>query len=285
MAGGRPAGRRLRTLALAGAALLAAGLASTLLFTGPAASSERDWAADQAVAPRVSFLDDSVRIEGLRDFRHRPGGGFTPGYRDESYPLAQVTRVWFGLAPFAHRWRGLGHTFLSFEMADGRFLAVSVEARREEGESYSLVRGLLRGFEITYVLATEEDVVGLRAVRGDTLYLYPSTATPEQARALLVDVLRRAEALRLSPEFYNTVLNNCATNLRDHVNRVASDPLPVGWGLIFPGYSDALALEHRLLDTNLPLEEARARFRVDERARRALDRGGGFSTAIRGGAF
>jgi hypothetical protein len=281
MASERPPRRTARTLALGGALTLAVALGLSLLLTGRAASSDRDWAADHALAPRVTFSADTVRISGVRDFRHRPSGGYTPSYRDESYPLAGVRGVWFGLAPFARRWRGLGHTFLSFEMEDGRFLAVSVEARREEGEDYSLARGLLRGFEITYVLATEEDVVGLRAVRGDTLFLYPSRATPEQARALLADVLRRSEKVRTSPEFYHTLLNNCATNLRDHVNRVASDPLPVGWGLIFPGYSDALALDHGLLDTDLPLEEARERFRVDERARAALATGGDFSRAIR----
>lgn len=283
MGGERPLPRRALTVAVAAVLLAGLVLVLSFLLTGRAASADRDWAADHAVAPRVVFSGDSVRIEGLRDFRHRPSGGFTPAYREESYALADVRRVWFGLAPFARRWRGLGHTFLSFEMGDGRFLAVSVEARREADEAYSLVRGLLRGFEITYVLATEEDVVGLRAVRGDTLYLYPSRATPRQSALLLKDVLERAERLRTAPEFYHTLLNNCSTNLRDHVNSVATDPLPIGWGLVFPGYSDALALGHGLLDTTLPLEAARARFRVDERARRALTSDEAFSRAIRSG--
>ena len=71
----------------------------------------------------------------------------------------------------------------------------------------------------------------------------------------------------------------------DHVNRVAPEPLPFGWGVIFPGYSDELALERGLLATDLPLAEARARFRVDERARAALaDGAADFSARIRSGA-
>jgi hypothetical protein len=71
-------------------------------------------------------------------------------------------------------------------------------------------------------------------------------------------MLRRAQALQAEPEFYNTFANNCATNLRTHVNRTAAEPLPFGWGILFPGYSDELALERGLLATDLPLEAARA---------------------------
>jgi hypothetical protein len=125
-------------------------------------------------------------------------------------------------------------------------------------------------------------MLGMRALRGDTLYLYPSRATPEQARTMLIDMLERSESLRTSPEFYNTLINNCATNLREHVNKVVSEPLPFGWAVLLPGYSDALALERGLLATELSLEEARVRYRVDEPARVALGEGSeDFSARIR----
>jgi hypothetical protein len=245
--------------------------------------SGRDWAADHAVQPRIAFDGTTARVDSLRDFRHGPGGTFTPAYRTESFDLADVRAVWFALAPFSNRWDALAHTFVSFELDDGRFLAVSVEARRERDEAYSLLGGLTRRFEVTYVVGTEDDLLGMRALRGDTLYLYPSRATPQQARAMLSDMLQRAESLRAEPEFYNTLLNNCATNLREHVNRVATEPLPFGWAVLLPGYSDELALERGLLDTDLPLAEARRRYRVDELARASLAEGAdGFSAHIRG---
>lgn len=37
------------------------------------------------------------------------------------------------------------------------------------------------------------------------------------------------------------------------------ETLPWGWGVLLPGYSDALALEHGMLATDLAVEEARAR--------------------------
>lgn len=259
-------------VAFAALALPAAALALTMVARR-APRSDRDWAADHSVPARVVLTDAEARIENLRDFRHGPEGTFTPRYQEVTVRLAEVRRVWFVLALFGRAWRGFAHTFLSFELTGSRFIAVSVEARRERHETYSIVGGLLRAFEVTYVVGTEADLVGLRALRGDTLFLYPSRATPEQARALFADMLSRAEALRTEPEFYHTLTRNCATVLREHVNRVAPEPLPFGWAVIFPGYSDALGLEHRLLDTELPIDRARVHFRVDERARHALATG------------
>ena len=46
--------------------------------------------------------------------------------------------LWLDATPFTGAWSGLAHTFVSFELAGGRFLAISVEARRERGEDYAL---------------------------------------------------------------------------------------------------------------------------------------------------
>jgi hypothetical protein len=134
------------------------------------------------------------------------------------------------------------------------------------------------------VIATERDLVGLRALRGDTLHLYPSRASPAQARTLFRAMLVRANEVRENPEFYHTFTNNCATNLRAHINEVAEDPLPWGWGVLFPGFLDRMVLDHGLLDTTLALPELRVRHRVDLRAAEALAQDGeDFSAFIRAG--
>lgn len=253
-----------------------------VVLAGRVPRGDRVWAVDHAVPARISRAGDAFRIDDLRDFAYGEDGTMTPRYRTEEVDLDDVRRVWFVLAPFASRWRGLAHSFVSFELEGDRFVAVSVEARREADEAYSLVKGVMRGFELTYVIGTERDLIGLRALRGDTLYMYPSRATPEQARSMFADMMRRAEEVRVEPEFYNTLVHSCSTTLRDHVNRVVEDPLPWGWGVLFPGYSDALALEQGLLDTDLPIDRARARFRIDERARSALANGASFGLALRG---
>ena len=248
-----------------------------------APASDRVWADDHARTTRVEFHDDAIVLHDVRDFFWTARTTYEERYRTERIELAEVRKVWFVLAPFAKRWRGLAHSFVSFELTGDRFLAVSVEARRQRDEGYSMLRGLWRGFETTYVVGTEHDLIGLRALRGDDLFVYPARATPAQASAMFADMMRRADELTRSPEFYHTILNNCNTNLRDHVNRVASTRLPWGLGILLPGYSDAAALRHGLLDTDLDIVAARERYRVDAAARAALGSEDEFGPRIRAG--
>lgn len=230
-------------------------------------SHARAWAPEQAVLPRVTIRGDTVRIERLRAFRHTSDTTAARRYETQTYDLRQLQRVWYVLSPFNPDWRGPAHSFLSFGFADGRYVAVSVEARREVGEAFSTWEGALRQFELMVVLGDERDLVGLRAaVWDDPVYLYPGRATPAQARAVFVALLRRAQALERRPEFYNTLTNNCTTNLLDAVNAAREAPIGYGLPVLLPGYSDRLAHERGLLDTALPLDSARAAFRIDRRA-------------------
>jgi hypothetical protein len=264
-------------------AAIAALAGALYLIYGRVPRSDRDWTAEHAVPARISVANGEARIERLRDFRPRPGGGVAQGYRDETIRLDDVRGAWLVIAPFARVFRGLAHVFLSFELEEGRFISISVEARRRRGQSYSVVGGLFRRFEVTYVVGTETDLLGGRAAGGDRILLYPLKATPEQARSLFADMLAGAEARRRVPAFYNSLAHNCATVLREHVNRALPARLPFGVAVFLPGYADGVALAHGLLDTDLPIEAARERFRVDERARVALAEGAeaDFSLRIR----
>lgn len=230
-------------------------------------SHDREWGPEQARVPTADILGDSVHIRGVRDFRWDDAGNGTAAWDERSYRLSEVRTVWFVLTPFSRDWRGPAHAFLSFGFADSQYVAVSVEARREDGEDYSLWKGLLKRFELLYVIGDERDLIGLRTARGDDVYLYPIRATPEQARALFVEVLARANGLAHRPEFYGTLRNNCTTNILRHVNRVATRPIRYGPRIFLPGYSDAVAHELGLIDTTLPLDEARRRFRITDRVK------------------
>ena len=245
-------------------------------------SHERAWRTEQAVLPEVTITDDQVHVRHVRDFRYASADSFAAAYDDRTYDLDEIERVWFALSPFNPDWRGPAHSFLSFSFADSQFVAVSVEARREVGEAYGILKGALRQFELMVVVGDERDLVGLRAVTwDDPVHLYPVRATPAQARALFVALMRRAQAVAERPEFYNTLTNNCTTNLVDAVNEIAEEPIPYGLDVLLPGYSDELAYERGLLDTELPLEAARARYRINARAAAATVAAPDFSFRIR----
>ncbi len=248
-------------------------------------SNDRVWAADHARLPRISVTDSIVRIEDVRNFRYRDETHFTPGYETRNYNLNRLRSVWFVLTPFSTAWRGPAHSFVSFGFDDSSFVAISIEARREVTEEYGLLKGLGRNYELIYVAADERDLIGKRAAFGGfDVYLYPVRAPAEKIRAMFLGMLDRAERLRTRPEFYNTISNNCTSNLVTHVNQVTAGRIPLGLKLLFPGYADDVAQGLGLLPQASPLDLLRRRYRINDLARQfagAPD----FSLRIRQGIF
>jgi hypothetical protein len=265
---------------------LAAGLLGVMLLTATIGwtaihpTHGRIWLPEQRLLPRAQFRDSFVTVENVRDFRWGPGADMRLAWEPRTYDLSSVETVWYVLTPFSRDRRGPAHAFVSFGFADGRYLAISVEARREVGEEYTVARGLLKRFEIMYVVGDERDLIQQRVVRGDDVYVYPVRTTPAQARSLFRDMLVRVNELNDEPEFYGTLRNNCTTNLLDHVNSIATRPIRYSRRIMLPGYSDEVAHERGLLDTDLPIDAAREYFLINDRALR-LGRNGGYSKAIR----
>lgn len=263
------------------AVLLTLALAAAS-WTSVRPATDRAWTAAHAHGPTATFDGSVVTVRNIRDFRYPADGSTVAAWDERTYDLDLLESVWFAVVPFSTDWRGPAHTFLSFGFADSSYLAISVEARREEGEEYSMAKGLLKRFELLYVVGDERDLIGVRAARQeDEVYLYPVRTDPERMRALLVSMLERANALAERPEFYGTLRRNCTTAILDHVNALRERPIRFGPRILLPGYTDAVALEHGLLDTELDIEAARARFRVDALAREHLD-DPDFSLRIRG---
>ena len=209
---------------------------------------------------------------------------FVVNYEDRVYDLNDLRAVDFFMAPFAGMPR-LAHTMLSFEFAppgkQPEYLAVSIEIRKELGEEYSAWKGSAWQYELMYVLADERDVVQLRTNhRGEDVYRYRTTATPEQARLLLVDVLARTNELASRPEFYDTFRNNCTTNLVRHVNRIQPSRLPYDYRVLLPGYSDQLAFNEGLIVPYGTFEETKVQAYLNGKALAAANRAD-FSQAIR----
>jgi hypothetical protein len=243
-------------------------------------SNDRRWTADQERLPSAIFAGDSVQIKNVRNARYRSTSDFDVRWEERRYDLGKLESVWFIVEPFSD-WRGPAHTFLSFGFGNGEYIAISVEIRKEQGESFSPLSGVLRQYELTYVVGDERDLIGLRANhRHDDVYLYKVRTTPEKMRALFVSMLNRANQLVREPEFYNTLTNTCTTNIVDHINVIAPGRIPVSYKTLLPAYSDDLTYDLGLLETTLPREQYRAAHRINELAKRYAD-ADTFSEAIR----
>lgn len=230
-----------------------------LAFMFVPANNRGPWASRQSEHP-VSVVDGNARsIFGFRTVA--PEGKVEYGLR--TLPPEQLERLWFGMEAFSG-WEGIAHTWLTFGLKDGSKVTVSVESRRAEDEPFSAMRGLFRAYELVYLIGDQRELIGKR-VRHATASVreYPVRATPEQIKELFASILRRSEQLSQAPEHYNTLTNNCTTNLAGHVHAISPETLP--WfdlRIVFPGYADQLLYELGLLDTDLPFEEARRQFQV-----------------------
>lgn len=249
-----------------------------ILFVHP--SNERKWSPDQQRLATAEFSGDNVRVHNVRNASYRSTTEFDVHWENRNYDLRRLESVWYVVEPFAS-WRGPAHTFLSFGFDDGKYVAISVEIRKEQGESFSPFLGLLRQYELTYIIGDERDLIGLRTnYRHDDVYLYPVRATPDAARTLFVSMLKRANALAMQPEFYNTLTSTCTSNIVDHINLIAAEPIAFGYKILLPAYSDDLAFDLGLIDTDLPREQFRAAFRINDLALKHAD-SAHFSEAIR----
>lgn len=244
-------------------------------------SVNRDWNIDQAVLPEVTFSGDEVAIKNIRNINYRSTSDFDVRYYDKTFDLNKLESVWYMVEPFSGYGAGAAHTLLSFGFGGNDYISVSVEIRKEKGEHFSAVQGLLRQYELTYVIADERDVIKLRSnYRKDKVFLYPVQTSKENMRKLFVSMLTRAEKLAKDPEFYNTLASTCTTNIVSHVNEIAPGRIPFSFKVLMPAYSDELAQKIGIIDGSVPLEELRAKYLINERAEKYGD-DPLFSTRIR----
>jgi hypothetical protein len=251
-------------------------------------SHDRDWSEDQSRLPHPEIVGDLLQVANLRDFRYRSEADWDAAWRDEVYDLRELVRGWYVVEHFSE-FEGAAHAMASFEFRDGRFLAVSVEIRKERGETYSPLRGLFRQYELMYVFADERDALQLRTNHRphSDLYLYEVTAGPEATRRFLEDIVGRASEIAAHPAFYNSLVDTCASNLARHLVRVSDERiLPLDPRILMPGYSHQLAWDLGLLGER-PLAELKAAARTRPRAAAAgaaPDSPGpdGYSQRIRG---
>lgn len=243
-------------------------------------SLDRDWNKDQEILPTATINGEIVIIENVRNFSYENTTSYNESWINVTLNLSQMKSAWFMVERF-DAFDGLAHTLVSFEFSDGQYIAVSAEIRKEKGESYSPTKGLLRQYELMYVIATEEDVIKLRTnYRKDPVWLYPIKTTPEKAQQVFTNMLLRANGLAEKPEFYNTLTNTCTTNIREHVNDV-STVVPRSWKILLPGYVDELVFDIGIIDTEAKtIEEAREEFFITTKAQES-DGEESFSKAIR----
>lgn len=249
---------------------LLAALAWGLRQSRPAEASARRWRPDLAETARGVIEGDTLTLHNVRHARYGPPGSpYEVRWETRRYDLTKLRRLWFAVEPFRPSLPVIAHNLLSFEFEDG-FLAFSAEARIAEGERYSIWRGLVGAFELAYTFGDERDFLLRRTVYlGHHLYLYPLVTPPHEIRALLEDLVARANRLAAEPVPYHSVLDNCTSVLIHHGNRVRPGSFPAFLlAQVMPGLSDKVLYDKGWLDTALPWPQVRPAHDVKAAAER-----------------
>lgn len=202
--------------------IIAVGMA---WWTSQKPSLNRDWDPVDAVLPVITWSQNIVTIKNIRNHLWTTDKDFTARYYDDTFDLDKLTDVHYVLTPFSKS-DGPAHTMLTFTFSDGKHLAISGEIRKERGESFDAVGGILNQYELLYVIANEEDIIKLRTnYRKNDVYVYPINTPKEKIQGLFRSMLIRADKLTKEPEFYNTLWNNCTTSLLTHANALRENKL------------------------------------------------------------
>jgi hypothetical protein len=236
-------------------------------------SNERVWKEDQARLAKVRLEGDIAFIENVRNIRYgAPGTPYETVWENRSYDLSKLKRLWFIVEPFHPTIKAIAHTFISFEFEDD-FLSLSVEARKEEGEEYSIVRGLLGNFELMYCLGDERDHIIRRSVYSQhELYVYPLITPPHEVREILEHVFGIVNSLVEKPKFYHSIRDNCTSALRDLANVVQPGSFaPFIWAQVLPGLSDDVLYKKGWIDTQVTREKLREIYGIRARAEQFKD--------------
>lgn len=225
--------------------------AATVAARSP--SLARTWDEDVRVLTGVEALPDgTVRLTQVRDWRYTREAVVSKNYFPAIYDPADVEGLWLYEQELGLGGR-IAHTFLVFEFSESygaaRWLGLSVETRREVGETYSLIGGVLRAFEVTHIWATEEDLVTRRVELLDyPLTRYRVSIPPESVAALLRQFLDETAALATTPRWYNTLTTNCTSSLIGYVNEVSPGAIPWHYSFIFTGRADSYLASLGYLD-------------------------------------
>ena len=243
-------------------------------------SNHRDWQDDLGILARAERVGDTVTIHNVRHCDYRTETDSTCRWESRTYTLDDLRTVDL----FVITWGapGIAHTIASFGFGEAGYVCFSIETRKEKGEGYSAVRGFFRQYEKIYVVADERDVIRLRTnVRREQVYLYPLKVRPGLARSIFLDYLRELNRLRDQPQWYNALIANCTTSVRQHVVPYTPDAW-LDWRLVVNGFIDRLFYERGLVNQDLPFAELKARSLINDKAR-AADADPAFSRRIREG--
>ena len=266
-------------------AAFAAPFAALLVwFVAIEPRNDRVWSPEMTRTLTYTRTGDTITLANVRNFDWTGPAVADERWETRSFDLNALKSV----DVLSLYWKGprVAHTYFSFVWTNGEALSLSVEIRKEKGEAYSPIGGFFKAYELSILAGDERDFYGWRVFfPKEDIQLFRTKTDPQQARKLLLELLDNANDLAKTPAFYNTLTENCSTEiwmLTDALGRGKPDDMRM-WA---SGYVPDFLYDLKILDTAHPLAELRDKGHIMPRVRAALANhleGPAFSNAIRDG--
>jgi Domain of unknown function (DUF4105) len=184
----------------------------TLWWTNLRPAGQRDWVEENAYQATGAIVGDILVVKNVRNLNWLNKRDFDPHWEDRTYDLATLK----AMDLFVCTWGEprIAHTMVSFDFGERPALCFSIETRREKGERWTALAGLMRSYELIVIVGDERDLVRSRVnVRGETVRLYRVASTNAIQRRILARYIAQMNRLATRPRFYNTLFSNCTTEV------------------------------------------------------------------------
>lgn len=243
----------VKYLAYAVSVIIALTILSAIIYFYKTPLNTRNWSIGNGKTASISIIDNQVTINNYRNANWQ---NLDPKilkdddqlFTEKQFELTDIQSINAVVSHFAIL-SEIAHIFILFNLKDNTQIGLSVEARKQQGEEYSLLGGLTAKFEIIYLLSSYQDLVGLRLMRNESVYSYPIKATAEEAQALFKVVADRTNKVHQHPELYHLFVKNCTTEIVKLVNQIADNQFPRLTQSFMPGDAGKALFKMGLIDS------------------------------------
>lgn len=244
----------LKYLAYAVSMIAFFALISVVIYSVKTPSQNKNWSLGEGNTASIEINVDQVTIKNFRDADWANIDSNTLKnddtlFKNIEFQLSDIQSLKAVVSHFAPL-SEIAHILILFELKDKTSIGLSVEARKEQGEAYSLSGGLSAKFELIYVLSSYRDLVGIRLNRNEEVYSYPIKATPKEVQSLFKVVAKRTNKIDQEPEFYHLFLKNCTTEIVKLVNQISDNDFPRLTQSFMPGDAGKALYKMDLIDSN-----------------------------------
>lgn len=208
---------------------------SLIFYLSIQPQQNRQW--DPEVAEQLHYTrqGDQIQLHNVRNFIWHDQDHYTERWETRRFKLSDIQ----GVNIVTSYWMGpqIAHTLVSFDLRNHAPLTFSIEIRKEKNEAFSAIGGFFRKYELSLIAADEKDIIFTRShIRGEQVYFFPTTLSPEMSQALFLEYLNTADRLLAKPKWYNTLSSNCTTLVFDMMQVVTKQQLPLDYRLLASGY-------------------------------------------------